>query len=667
MPVQDNEIPKTEKQVFENERDKLKQEDIIQKPQKLLPFLNAKAEFHQNRIDTLDAKIAVREDKIARNEAKIEKLSAKADRLADKNTMLKNTLGNLPMVKKLIEANEKKIADIRENKIPKRQEKVKLHKGKIEQLNHKRDSVEHKLNRVLALNDVVKSFSISANKERRAVFTSAMDRLNTANTVCMNDKISALQEKRSQITFEYNKPETSAVDKYSLQEKLNSVNGKISNLEEKVQKLTRSENHFAKQLNEVVDATMAVTSEKIAETADKGEIGLTEMAETVLLTADKVAEMDKSEIAGLAEKFNYLENVEVQLEDDYNSIDGIINNGSKSDLENSQKELSETLLAMQEIVGSKYMMQSVKEDTAKEIPKVEAQLNAVNKALENYAEKGKINPDFYKSLKKEERHIESMSERQAEKVISALAGAGIAFSSVNRANGKTAVTVANKDASALQKMMKNAQKSMEEESRQAWHSLGDDFIEAYEETHISLQTETKKTEVNRINPDYYKSLTKDNRVIHVETKEVADKVMSQLESKGISFSASERANGITAITVSKADDTAYTDISESVKENRAVRLVNADFFYSLPKEERATQRMSQEQAERKVEELSQKNIPHSAVLNGEKSAVTVEKKNAGAAFLSRDKLKRSAQRISSKGKSQERTESMKNKNQEMKQ
>lgn len=179
--------------------------------------------------------------------------------------------------------------------------------------------------------------------------------------------------------------------------------------------------------------------------------------------------------------------------------------------------------------------------------------------------------------------------------------------------------------------------------------------------------EPKKPEVNRINPDYYKSLTKDNRAIHVETKEVADKVMSQLESKGIAFSASERANGITAVTVSKSDDKAYTDISESVKENRAVRLVNADFFQSLPKEERATQRMTQEQAERKVEELSQKNIPHSAVLNGEKSAVTVEKKNAGAAFMSRDKLKRSAQRISSKGKSQERTENTKNKNQEMKQ
>ena len=30
MPVQDNEIPKAEKQVFENESDKLKQEDILE-------------------------------------------------------------------------------------------------------------------------------------------------------------------------------------------------------------------------------------------------------------------------------------------------------------------------------------------------------------------------------------------------------------------------------------------------------------------------------------------------------------------------------------------------------------------------------------------------------------------------------------------------------------
>lgn len=363
------------------------------------------------------------------------------------------------------------------------------------------------------------------------------------------------------------------------------------------------------------------------------------------------------------------------IEDDYNSIDGIINNGSKAELETAQKDLVNTLSAMKEIVGNKYMIQSIKEETAAEIPKVEAQLSAINKALESLAEKsapsvddkGKINPDFYKSLKKEERHIESMSERQAEKVISALSDAGIAFSSVNRANEKTAITVAKKDAPVLKNMMKNAQKTMEEESRQAWRSLGDAFMEAYEETHTPVQMEVKKLEVNMINPDYFKSLTKDNRAIHVETKEVADKIMSQLENKGIQFSASERQNGTTAITVSKYDDKAYTNISDFIKENRAVQFINADFFKSLPKEERATQRMSQEQAQQKIAELSEKNIPHSAVLNGEKSAVTVEKKNVGAAFFSRDKLKKSAQRINNKGKSQEQAEKPKNRSQGLEQ
>jgi uncharacterized coiled-coil protein SlyX len=98
MPVQE-----TEKKSAEI----LPAEDI-QKSQKLLPFLNAKAEFHQNRIDTIDEKIAAKQDKIARNEAKIEKLTAKADRLEDTCRMLKSTLGNFPFVQKLIAANEEK-------------------------------------------------------------------------------------------------------------------------------------------------------------------------------------------------------------------------------------------------------------------------------------------------------------------------------------------------------------------------------------------------------------------------------------------------------------------------------------------------------------------------------------------------------------------------------
>ncbi len=127
MPVQDNEQPKKTDNFFENNDEQRKtainqQASNITKSQKLLPFLNTKAEIHQNQIQSLDMKIARREDKISRNEVRIERLTAKADRLEDRNTMLKNMLGSVPLVRRLIEKNEQKIANIRKNKIPKRQD-----------------------------------------------------------------------------------------------------------------------------------------------------------------------------------------------------------------------------------------------------------------------------------------------------------------------------------------------------------------------------------------------------------------------------------------------------------------------------------------------------------------------------------------------------------------
>lgn len=664
MPVQDNEQPKMADDIFGNDEEKRRQdmqnsqENSTKKSQKLLPFLNAKAEIHQSRIDTINEKIAVREDKIARNEAKIEKLYAKADRLEDRNTILKNMLGSVPVVRKLIEKNEQRIANIRENKIPKRQDKIRNHKLKINRLTAKRDRVEHKLNRVLALNDTIRSFSIGHNKERREVFTNAMDRLNCANSDCLTDKLNTLKEQKNQLFVEYNDPNTSAVDKYDLQNKIDSVTGKIGTLEDKIHKLARPENHFAEQTNDIVDAAMQVTSEKISEAADNADFGMTELAETIFLSAEQVEKLDKAEITRIADKFNPLENVEVQLEDDANMIDGIINNGSKTELEALKKDLSETLDAMKEIKGNKYMMQSVREDVAEDIPKMEVQLEAVNKALEKFTSvvenRGIINSDYYNSLPKEQRHIESMSSRQAEKVIASLTAVGVPFSAVNRTNEKTAITVANKDIPVLKDMMLNAQRAMEEESRQAWHELGDAYVEAYEETHIPENVEVKKPEYQTVNPDFYKSLTKDNRSISVENKENADKVMERLAGKNIQFSAVIRKNDTVEITVAKTDENTYKSISDNVKNERAVQFVNPDFFKALPKEERATQRMSQENAEQKIAELSEKNIPHSAILNGNKSAITVEKKNVGAAFFSRDKLKRSAQRISHKSKQQDK-------------
>ncbi|MCM1228362.1 MAG: DUF4316 domain-containing protein [Clostridium sp.] len=590
-------MPIKDKIQSENEEEKHRKsaQNISEiKPQKLLPFLNLKAEFHQNRIDTLDEKIAARQDKIARHEAKIEKLSAKADKLEDKNKVLKATLGNLPGIKQIIEANERKIKAIREEKIPKRQQKCTAHKNRIEKLSQKKNIISHKLDRVTALNNVIRSFSIGHNKERREVFSNAMDKLNQASVKCLNDKKNALETRKSNLLLTYSLPETSAVDKINMQGKISDVNGRIEALENKIHKIARHEKFYAEQPNEMVDAAMKVTEDKLTEMSEKDKLSVPDISENVVSEVQSLEGMDKSEISHIAE--NYLKNTEMALEDDYNSIDGIINNGSKEEVKN--------------------------------------------------ADSSKINPDYYRSLPKESRHIEVMTARQADKVMDKLASAWIAFSAVKRIENKTAVTVDKSDSDALKNAMKEAFTEAEQESKAAWRQLGDAYVEAYEERKIP----DKKPLVKTINSDYYRSLAKENRSISVETAEVGKKVMEQLEDKDIQYSASIRKNNSVAITVSKADSQAYKNISDSVKNARAVQNVNPNFYRSLPKEERFTQRMPQKQAEEKITELTQKGIPHSAVLNGEKSAVTVEKNNNQAVYISRDVLKRQAQRISRKGK-----------------
>ena len=113
MPVQDNDEKRTAEQPVVDAEEELRRkqaqaqeqqqdETNTQKSGKLLPFLNAKAEHHQSRIDSLDEKIANQTDKIDRNKAKIEALSAKADKLEDTNRMLKATVGNLPGIRMII-------------------------------------------------------------------------------------------------------------------------------------------------------------------------------------------------------------------------------------------------------------------------------------------------------------------------------------------------------------------------------------------------------------------------------------------------------------------------------------------------------------------------------------------------------------------------------------
>lgn len=679
MPVRDNddkriadqpavdaeELRRKQAQSREQQQD----ETSVQKSGKLLPLLNAKAEHHQSRIDSLDEKIANQTDKIDRNKAKIEVLSAKADKLEDTNRMLKATIGNLPGIRTLIANNEKRIQAIREVKIPKRQEKIDQGWKKIDTLTAKRDRIEHKLNRVIALNDTIKSFGIHFNKERREAFAGAMTRLNSSTVDCLSDKKATLEAKRQDILDTYNAPETSAVDKLKLGEQLKGVNERIGALESKIMKLARPETHYEEQTNDQLDASMVLTGDKLGEMVQNGTMDMPSLAEGAVQAAQKVETLDRTKVAELADQLNIqpLANVEMQLEDDYNMIDGIINNGSKEDIDKAKAELAEGIKSMESLAENPFVPQEMRDNAVEELAKMKSQLELLNMHdevevdswLSDMLDKGdavltddggfKVNPDYYKELPRNDRHVETMTEIQAVEVMSALIDAGVQFSAATKGEDKVGITVSKNDVSTLNDVM--------------YASIG-------KIAHTDAAKENggkgEKGKYETINPEYYASLGKDDKHTRVESIDTARKIVAELQKANIPYSAVVRKNDTVAVTVSKANAEAYKQIESAVKGERAVEYVNPDYFKTLPKQERFTQRMGEGQARKKSAELTAKGVEHSAVFGGEKSAVTVAKKDSKKAFFSRGKMQRDAQRISGRGqqKSQQREHtSKKRKNQ----
>lgn len=678
MPVQDNDDKRTADQPAVDAEEELRrkqaqaqeqqqEESGAQKSGKLLPFLNAKAEHHQSRIDSLDEKIANQTDKIDRNKAKIEALSAKADKLEDTNRMLKATVGNLPGIRKIIEINEQRISAIREQKIPKREQKVEQGWKKIDTMTAKRDRIEHKLNRVVALNDTIKSFSIGFNKERREAFADAMTRLNGATVDCLSDKKASLEAKKQEILTTYNDPATSVVDKYKLSEQLKSVNERITALDDKIMKLARPETHYAEQTNDQLDASMKLTGDKLGQMVQDGTMDMPTLAEGAVQAAQEVETLDRSQVAALADQLGIqpLAGVEMQLEDDYNMIDGLINNGSKEDIDKARAELREAIKNMESIAENPFVPQEMRDNAADELVNMKKQLEILDMAdevevdswltamLENgdavLTDDGgfKVNPDYYKELPRNDRHVETMTDIQAVEVMTALTAAGIDYSAATKGEDKVGITVSKKDVPALNDIMYAAiGKIARTEAAQENGGKGE------------------KGKYQTINPEYYASLGKEDKHTRVEPIGTARKIVAELQKANIPYSAVVRKNDTVAVTVSKANAEAYKQIESAVKGERAVEYVNPDFFKSLPKQERFTQRMDEGQARKKSAELTAKGVEHSAVFGGEKSAVTVAKKDSQRAFFSRGRMQKDVQRISGRGqqKSQQREQTPKKRN-----
>lgn len=461
-----------------------------------------------------------------------------------------------------------------------------------------------------------------------------------------------MKPKKQEILTTYNDPATSVVDKYKLSEQLKSVNERITALDDKIMKLARPETHYAEQTNDQLDASMKLTGDKLGQMVQDGTMDMPTLAEGAVQAAQEVETLDRSQVAALADQLGIqpLAGVEMQLEDDYNMIDGLINNGSKEDIDKARAELREAIKNMESIAENPFVPQEMRDNAADELVNMKKQLEILDMAdevevdswltamLENgdavLTDDGgfKVNPDYYKELPRNDRHVETMTDIQAVEVMTALTAAGIDYSAATKGEDKVGITVSKKDVPALNDIMYAAiGKIARTEAAQENGGKGE------------------KGKYQTINPEYYASLGKEDKHTRVEPIGTARKIVAELQKANIPYSAVVRKNDTVAVTVSKANAPAYKQIESAVKGERAVEFVNSDFFKALPKQERFTQRMDEGQARKKSAELTAKGVEHSAVFGGAKSAVTVAKKDSQRAFFSRGRMQKDVQRISGRG------------------
>lgn len=607
MPIQDNEVSKQP----EIEADAHKSET-------LLPIFHMAYGSHMDTLDHLQEQKAETQDQISKSENRIAMLEEKVARLEATNAMLQDLMdsGKLPgAVSAIIRANETKINAIHENRIPKIENSIRKAENKISKLDDRIAIVRLKSEKLRSFSNVIQSFVIPNPQKRRELFRESMDGLRNSTKNLLNIDQNAAKSKLAKLSEQYEKSDSMA-EKYKLSQKIETVKSSISSIEAKIHRLETAPK-FQEADDHTVDKTIAKTE--------------SEIENTDFFAGGEIFDMDKPVETVALDSSKYLRNAEMSMEDDFNMIDGIINNGKK-------EERPDVPLFLEEIdVGTcdDATLQSFREsakanmECAKEISQALSQ---------NY--------DYERYTLNSEQALSDVREKFSDDRIAFVLSCALNATS----DGRIAKEVKDFARDTLQNVPElYTKRSLSLSSHAGLINLfAKTVMKSQPEKQMEKPAPEKKkpqrsrSGIRKINPNYYRQIPPEDRVITNEPANVGAIIMTELEKQKIPFSAVETDKGVT-ITVSKKNEGAFHAAEEKAKDTH-VHLVNPEMFRQIPREDRAIQPMSEKDAQETMQKLEKDGIPYSARLDGDKSAVTVRKSEAPA-YFSRKKMKKLAQEV----------------------
>ena len=611
MPIQENEVTKQP----EIEADAHKSET-------LLPIFHMAYSSHMDTLDHLQEQKAETQDQISKSENRIAMLEEKAARLEATNSMLQDLMdsGKLPgAVSAIIRANETKINAIHENRIPKIENSIKKAENKISKLDDRIAVVRLKAEKLRSFSNVIQSFMIPNPQKRRELFKESMENLRNSSKGLLCISMNAEKSKLSKLFEQYEKSDSMA-EKFKLGQKIEVAKSSISAMEAKIHKLENAP--------ETENANDHIVDKAIAQTE-------AEIENTDFLSNGDLSDFDKPIETVTLDSAEYLRNAEMSMEDDMNMIDGIINNGKKEERPDVPLFLEEIDFSTCEDATLQSFRESAKAnmECAKEISQALSQ---------NY--------DYERYTLNSEQALSDVREKFSDDRIAFVLACALNGTS----DGRIAKEVKDFARDTLQNVPElYTKRSMSLSSHAGLVNLfAKTVMQAQPEKQVEKQAEkptpekkeSQKTRsgIRKINPNYYRQIPPEDRVITNEPAKVGAIIMTELEKQKIPFSAVETDKGVT-ITVSKKNEGAFHAAEEKAK-NTHVRLVNPEVFRQIPREDRAIQPMSEKDAQETMQKLEKDGIPYSARLDGDKSAVTVRKSEAPA-YFSRKKMKKLAQEM----------------------
>lgn len=623
MPIQDNEVTKQP----ELEADAHKSET-------LLPIFHMAYGSHMDTLDHLQEQKAETQDQISKSENRIAVLEEKAARLEATNAMLQELMdsGKLPSaVSAIIRANETKINAIHEKRIPKIENSIKKAENKISKLDDRIAVFRLKAEKLRSFSNVIQSFMIPNPQKRRELFKESMENLRNSSKDLLCISMNAEKSKLSKLFEQYEKSDSMA-EKFKLGQKIEAVKSSISAVEAKIHKLENAP--------EMENANDHIVDKAIAQTE-------AEIENTDFLSNGDLSDFDKPIETVTLDSAEYLRNAEMSMEDDFNMIDGIINNGKKEERPDVPLFLEEIDFSTCDDATLQAFRESAKAnmECAKEISQALSQ---------NY--------DYERYTLNSEQALRDVREKFSDDRIAFV----LANVLQGTSDGRISKEVKDFAKDTLQDVPELYTKRKLFLSSHAGliNLFAKTVMQAQPEKQVEKQAEKPTPEkkepqrsrsgVRKINPNYYRQIPPEDRVITNEPAKVGAIIMTELEKQKIPFSAVETEKGVT-ITVSKKNEGAFHAAEEKAKDTH-VRLVNPEVFRQIPREDRAIHPMSEKDAQETMQKLEKDGIPYSARLDGDKSAVTVRKSEAPA-YFSRKKMKKLAQEVKAESPKQRESKS----------